>query len=237
MTMPVVVDRSADQAVLDDPVRHSLLGDHAWLGERRGRVHRYRPDVAPFHTLPPDPVAQDWRDLAELAGAGHPAVLTGPVPALPAGWTITSRIDGVQLVATAGVPARRDPEAARLGPADVPEMLALVEQTAPGPFHTHTYLFGNYWGLRHQGRLVAMAGQRLSPPGWSEISAVCTAPDQRGQGLASRLIATVVDGIRHSGRRPFLHTSAANTGAIRLYESLGFELRRTTTFTGVALSD
>jgi predicted GNAT family acetyltransferase len=89
---------------------------------------------------------------------------------------------------------------------------------------------GLYLGIRHEGRLVAMAGQRLRPPGWTEISAVCTYEDFRGRGLATRLIHAVAHDIRERGETPFLHTGAENTSAIRLYETLGFRLRRTLVF-------
>jgi predicted GNAT family acetyltransferase len=117
-----------------------------------------------------------------------------------------------------------------LGAADVPEMLDLVARTRPGPFLPRTVELGTYLGIRRQGALVAMAGERLHPPGWTEISAVCTDPDHRGQGLAARLVLAVAAGIKDRGETPFLHTSAGNANAIRLYESLGFRLRRTTKF-------
>ena len=126
--------------------------------------------------------------------------------------------------------AAPDEEAVRLGPADVPEMLALVERTQPGPFLPRTVEMGTYLGIRRDGALVAMAGERLRPPGWTEISAVCTDPAFRGAGLATRLVLAVAHGIRERGETPFLHTAAANTTATRLYESLGFRLRRTTRF-------
>jgi ribosomal protein S18 acetylase RimI-like enzyme len=148
---------------------------------------------------------------------------------VPEGWEITFRIEGVQLVDD-GLDAAPDPEAVRLGRADVPEILDLIARTQPGPFLPRTIEMGTYLGIRRDGALVAMAGERLHPPGWTEISAVCTDPAARGQGLATRLIGAVAHGIRQRGETPFLHTSAANTSAIRLYESLGFRLRRTTAF-------
>ncbi|GAB7003701.1 hypothetical protein JCM18899A_11720 [Nocardioides sp. AN3] len=66
-------------------------------------------------------------------------------------------------------------------------MLALVERNKPGQFLPGTPQMGTYLGIRHEGRLVAMAGERLHPPGWTEISAVCTDADFRGRGLAGRL--------------------------------------------------
>ncbi len=128
------------------------------------------------------------------------------------------------------VAAAPDPEAVPLGARDVPEMLDLVARTEPGPFRPRTVELGTYLGIRYRGRLVAMAGERLRPPGWSEISAVCTDPDFRGRGLAGRLIRAVAAVIRERGETPFLHAVASNTDAIRLYERLGFTLRRTTAF-------
>jgi predicted GNAT family acetyltransferase len=75
-----------------------------------------------------------------------------------------------------------------------------------------------------------MAGERLKPPGWTEISAVCTDDAWRGHGFASRLIRALVTGIRARGDTAFLHAVATNTNAIRLYEAMGFELRRRTVF-------
>ncbi|GAA3113924.1 GNAT family N-acetyltransferase [Streptomyces echinatus] len=215
--------------VLDNPALASLTGPHAHFAERRGRVLRYPVDVSPWLALPDDPDARDWADLAALAGPGAGAPLPGFRGEVPEGWETTFRAEGVQLVDD-GLAAAPDPEAVRLGPADVPEMLGLVARTRPGPFLPRTVELGTYLGIRRDGALIAMAGERLHPPGWTEISAVCTDPAFRGEGLATRLIRAVAHGIRERGETPFLHASAANTGAIRLYESLGFRLRRRTAF-------
>ncbi|MGW1916208.1 GNAT family N-acetyltransferase [Streptomyces sp. NPDC002076] len=217
------------QRVLDNPAFASLTGPHARFAERRGRVLRYPVDVSPWLALPDEPDARDWADLAALAGPGAEIPLAGYSGEVPDGWEITFRIEGVQLVDD-GLAAAPDPEAVRLGPADVPEMLDLVDRTRPGPFLPRTVELGTYLGIRRGGALIAMAGERLRPPGWTEISAVCTDPAFRGEGLATRLILAVAHGIRERGETPFLHTSAQNTGAIRLYESLGFRLRRRTAF-------
>jgi predicted GNAT family acetyltransferase len=133
----------------------------------------------------------------------------------------------------AGVAAAPDPEAEVLTADDVSDMLALIELTRPGPFLPRTVELGTYLGIRRGGDLVAMAGERLRPDGWTEISAVCTSPDRRGEGLGTRLVHAVVHGIRERGDRAFLHAVADNDNAIRLYEALGFRLRRTILFQGV----
>jgi ribosomal protein S18 acetylase RimI-like enzyme len=214
---------------LDNPAWSSLTGPHAHFAERRGNVLRYPVDVSPFVALPLEPDAADWNDIAALAGPGALVPLAGVAAPPPDGWEVEMRLAGVQLVDD-GIAAAPDDEAVRLEEKDVPEMLDLVERTKPGPFLPRTVELGTYLGIRRDGALVAMAGERLHPPGWTEISAICTDEAFRGQGLATRLVHAVAAGIRERGETPFLHAAADNTNAIRLYESLGFRLRRSATF-------
>ncbi|MFF4349084.1 GNAT family N-acetyltransferase [Streptomyces sp. NPDC001530] len=214
--------------ILDNAAWAALTGPHSVFAERVGRAARYRTDLSPFTALadPDDPRA--WHDLAELVGPGTVAAVSG-VKDTPEGWETVRRGEGVQLVGTA-LRAEPAPDAVRLGPDDVPEILDLIALTEPGPFLARTVELGTYLGIRHRGRLIAMAGERLRPPGWTEISAVCTHPDHRGRGLATRLLRAIAAGIRERGDTPFLHASASNIAAIRLYESIGFTPRRRRNF-------
>ncbi|MGW3912036.1 GNAT family N-acetyltransferase [Streptomyces sp. NPDC005070] len=225
---PAPSPRPTAPHVLDNAAWAALTGPHAHLAERVGRAARYPADVSPFTALadPADP--RSWDDLAELVGPGTLTPVTA-VQSVPDGWTIEHSGDGVQLTATT-LHSEPAPEAVRLGPADVPEILDLIAFTRPGPFLPRTVELGAYLGLREGGRLIALAGERLRPPGWTEISAVYTHPDHRGEGLATRLVRAVAAGIRERGDTPFLHAAADNTNAIRLYESIGFTLRRRTRF-------
>ncbi|MFH7594680.1 GNAT family N-acetyltransferase [Streptomyces racemochromogenes] len=219
-------------AALDNPVWAALTGPHRAFAEYSGSgAARYLPAANPFAAVsdPADPAA--WADLAALVGPGREVWLTG-LPTPPAGWETVRCIPGVQLDGRA-VRGEASAEAVRLGPDDVAEMTALVELTEPGPFLPRTVELGTYLGIRREGRLVAMAGERMRPPGWTEISAVCTHPDHRGQGLAAVLVRAVAAGIRARGDVPFLHAAADNTNAIRLYESMGFTLRREPVFIGL----
>ena len=214
---------------LDNPVWSSLVGPHARFAQRRGRVLRYPPDVSPFVALPDEPRRTDWDDLAALIGAGAVVGLAGVRATPPHGWKVRPVGEGVQLI-DFGVAATEEAGTLRLGPGDVPDMLDLAARTRPGPFLPRTAELGTHLGIRCDGALVAMAGERLHPPGWTEISAVCTHADFRGQGLATRLVRAVAHGIVERGETPFLHTAAANRTAIRLYEALGFRLRREVVF-------
>ena len=151
---------------------------------------------------------------------------------LPEGWRAVDTFDLVQMIGerVTGVECA---EAISLGAADVPEMLELVAQTEPGPFLERTVELGDYLGIRREGALVAMAGERFRLDGWTEISAVCTRSDHRGQGLASALTGALIAGIQRRSETPFLHVLSTNTGAIRLYEELGFRVRQTATRTVV----
>jgi ribosomal protein S18 acetylase RimI-like enzyme len=218
------------EQVLDAPVWASLTGPHAHFAQGNDVARRYPPDVSPFLAIAPGvPPAEAWPAVYDLVGPGVMFGFFGPEPKLdplPEGWSLPLNGVGVQLVATAALETAPAPEAVVLGADDVPDMLDLVERTQPGPFLPRTHEVGTYLGIRRGGALVAMAGERLRPPGYTEISAVCTDASVRGQGLATLLVRAVAHGIRARGDVPFLHSAATNHNAIRLYESLGFRRRR-----------
>lgn len=209
--------------MLTNPVYAALTGAHATFAEVRGDARRYPAAVAPFLALPDVPTEQDWADAGELLGPGTTGALMRPALEVPDSFKVELEIDLLQFLAPASLPAT-DPEAVVLGPDDVPDMLALVALTDPGPFRSRTIELGTYLGIRRDGGLVAMAGTRFALPGHTEISAVCTHPSYQGQGLAGRLIRAVAAHITAAGQAPFLHTGGSNTTAIRLYNSLGFTL-------------
>ncbi|MEV4264012.1 GNAT family N-acetyltransferase [Kribbella sp. NPDC049584] len=224
----------ASEFVLDNPVLHSLAGTHRLLAVSSGRVAGYPVDVSPFMAIPVDATAEDWAQLSKLAGDDLITLIDAPTP--PLGWVMHRELTVVQMTGMAASGTANDHgfTIVPLDDRDAPEMLELAQRTNPGPFAERTNRLGSFFGVRADGALIAMAGERLRPPGWTEISAVCTDERYRGLGLARALMERVIDGIRTRGDQPFLHVAATNTGAIRLYEHMGFQPRRTSRVTVIA---
>jgi predicted GNAT family acetyltransferase len=212
--------------VLDRPVWESLVSRHATLSQGGPLAKRYVPDVNLFASARDDG-AEALAALAELVKPGeHVYVLQVPGIAVPETLHAAKTALGVQMVAARPIAAEPGSDAVLpLGDADAPEMLALAQLTQPGPFLARTHVMGRFIGIRIDGRLAAMAGERMHVPGHTELSGVCTHPDFRGRGLARRLSATVCAGIEARGETPFLHAWKNNHSAIALYEKLGFRWR------------
>ncbi|HVU82648.1 MAG TPA: GNAT family N-acetyltransferase [Rhodanobacteraceae bacterium] len=215
----------ASAHALDRPVWESLASRQASLSLGDALAKRYQRDVNLFASARDDsPAALDA--LAALVEPGeHVYVLQVPEIVMPSTLRATKTALGVQMVATRAIDAEPDDDVIVLGDADAPEMLALAQLTQPGPFLARTHVMGMFRGIRIDGRLAAMAGERMRVPGYTELSGVCTHPDFRGRGLARRLSAIVCAGIDARGETPFLHAWKDNHAAIALYEQLGFRLR------------
>ncbi|HEX2114565.1 MAG TPA: GNAT family N-acetyltransferase [Alphaproteobacteria bacterium] len=213
--------------LLDDPVWHALAAAPDHLVIRMPRAARFIPDVAPFFGVE----AHDLEVYAQLApllgGSSEARLFTAEAIEVPPGWREVSRRPIRQMVLPADVAlsaVARSLE--RLGAADVRDMLALAARADPGPFGPRTIELGCFLGIRDGSRLVAMAGERFTFPGFSEISAVATDPDYRGRGFARDLTLALASRFRAAGRTPFLHVFPDNRAAAKLYESLGFVDRR-----------
>jgi len=218
-----------DLTVLDNPIWHSLTTAHRKLSRRHGLACRYPKDVSPLAAMQ-SPSAQAYEDLRALVGADEGVGLFTAEPLdVPSDWQVARARLIDQMICTqlsAPAPAGAIPEIQTLQAADVPEMLALTAATEPGPFLVDTIRMGRYFGIRaSDGRLIAMAGERLRLNDFVEISAVCTDPEFRGQGHARTLMTFLTAQILADGKAPILHVKSDN-GAKLLYEQLGFRVRR-----------
>ena len=218
--------------VLDRPAIATLTGRQSHLAVRRGGAIRMHPDFGLFAgTLDDSP--ESFADLGALVREmGTVGLIEPETPPAPPGTEIVSSSPCLQMVAERVAPAWDVAfDLLSLGDDDAAEMLALATLTKPGPFFSRTHQLGDFIGVRVAGQLVAMAGQRMRPDGFTEASGVCVHPDHRGQGYAARLLREVTATILATGEKAFLHSYADNATAIGLYESLGYRGRAELMFT------
>jgi predicted GNAT family acetyltransferase len=222
----------ANSHPLDRPVWNALTTRqaHLALGDP-ARALRFPPDIEPFAAA----MSRSEEHLAALEGLTPEdgAVATverdGIIP--PPGLFVMIDEPIHQMTAKGIGEPEPYPAILDLGDSDAAEMRALAELTQPGPFYARTHTLGDFVGIRDNGRLIAMAGERLRVPGFTEISAVCTHPDARGRGLAAKLMRAVAARIKARGEELFLHVYPRNKAAIAVYEKLGFRHRADVQFT------
>jgi len=211
---------------LDNPVWEALnSADYRFnLGNS---IAGYFPEsVSPFAALP------DWNDemqhllLEQLPEDRSWSVMKAGKVDFIDNWEIRFTTPLYQMICHSFIPFRSDKVIpVPLVPSHIPEMLALTALTKPGPFGDRTIEFGNYWGIFEEGKLVAMAGERLHLKDHTEISAVCTHPDALGKGYGSILVSLIAEKIIKEHKTPILHVRSDNERAITMYERLGFSIR------------
>ncbi len=211
---------------LDNPVWSALRSHHASFADGDDLAKRYPSAVTPLAGLR-EQSADSYKALGKILGpGGTTGLFLEGQPAPPQGWAVMHSSQIVQMICTNPQLSTSRHEVRRLGSGTLPEMLALAQLTEPGPFGPRTPELGIYLGIFESGRLVAMAGERLRLNGFSEVSAVCTHREFRGRGYAGSLVSVLVREIVDRGNTPFLHVKPNNSGAIQLYEKLGFKSRR-----------
>ncbi|WP_289021291.1 GNAT family N-acetyltransferase [uncultured Salegentibacter sp.] len=110
------------------------------------------------------------------------------------------------------------------------DLFGLVNLVQPGYFKSKTSNLGNYYGIYKNDKLVAVTGERMKMDKYTEISAVVTHPEHTGNAYAKQLIKHTANKIFKENKIPYLHVAESNTGAIKLYEKLGFLTRRKINF-------
>jgi predicted GNAT family acetyltransferase len=212
--------------LLDHPIWNALTSTQSSLAEGGEWARRYPPAIAPFAAMA-DMSPSSFTALGELMSRSDQAVLftTEPVTA-PAEFKILLAASGEQMIGAPVETSIRSAEIITLGAADVPAMMELTKLTRPGPFTPRTHELGTFLGIRIDGRLVAMAGERMKPGNYTEMTAVCVHPNCRGRGYAQMLLGAVSRQIVARGEIPFLHVFSDNAGAIALYRRQGMVIRR-----------
>jgi len=216
--------------VLDNVIWRALTTRQTEFAEAVGRARRFLPEVTSL-TAFSEPNTEGYASLAGLVGSGGTAAVFLDEPYREReGWKAVGGAPLLEMVcensgAAHANPARSLPQITELGPQDSPEMVKLAALTKPGPFGSRTHELGTYLGIRSDGKLVAMAGERLKVPGYTEVSAVCTHPEHTGKGYAQVLMMELMRRIRSRGETPFLHVREDNVRAVQIYERLGFRGR------------
>ncbi len=210
---------------LDHPVWFALVSRQQHLSIGAGLARRFPTEISPFAASideTPSAVAA-LRDL--IPEDGNICIMQRFPPKPVEGVKVTFSAAGVQMVAHDLKGGGIEDGMEELDEAAAGEMFELASLTRPGPFARQTNRMGRFIGIRKQGRLVAMAGERLQVDGHCEISAVCTHPDYRGRGFGGALLTAVGARLRSEGIVPYLHAYADNDVAIALYRKMGFERR------------
>jgi ribosomal protein S18 acetylase RimI-like enzyme len=211
---------------LDRPIWSALTTRQQDLAEGGALARRYPTAITPFADMA-DMSAESFAALGELLSGSDIAVLFTPDPVVvPDGFKISLADTGEQLIGTPAETAISGVEIVTLGAADVAEMIELTELTKPGPFYARTHELGTFLGIRIDGKLVAMTGERMKPANYTEMTAVCVHPDYRGRGYAQALLGAVGRQIVARGEIPFLHVFTNNISAIALYQRQGMKIRR-----------
>jgi ribosomal protein S18 acetylase RimI-like enzyme len=213
--------------VLKNPIWHALNSGNKDLASGTASVKCFPEDVTTFVGLE-DFTRKRFETLYEMVPANSVRATFSPLGTkIPEPWQKAGGLEINQMIYCGGEIAFPGEAIRLLADDDIPEMTELTRITNPGPFRSRTIDFGNYHGIFDDGKLVAMAGQRLKPYEYTEISAVCTHPEHRGKGFAKKLLLFQIALIQRSGSIPFLHVATTNHAAIALYESLGFVTERT----------
>jgi ribosomal protein S18 acetylase RimI-like enzyme len=220
------MDSNSAAHPLDHAIWRALTSRNRNVAEGDHLALRYLAPIAPFAATIDVTNASFQSLLALLPEGDQIALFTLEEITPPSSFVVIERGNVDQMVLDIPLAQAGSVPVVRLEARDVPDMLALVEATHPGPFGPRTIELGEYIGVRRQGMLVAMAGERMRLDGFTEISAVCVHPSCRGQGLAAELINTLARSIAPRGETSFLHVFNSNRAAIELYLKLGFVLRQ-----------
>jgi GNAT superfamily N-acetyltransferase len=208
--------------LLDNITWFTLTGPHTRYASGTKDAQRYASGFSPIIGFA-DPARPDFDTLADYCQPDEQLYCPEWKGAAPAGWRVHVEKPMFRMVWDESMPETDEfPDALRLGPKHASRALELAQLTNPGPFGPRTIELGEYFGWFENGRLVAMAGERMHAGTLREISGICTHPDFRGRGLARRLTLKLIRRVMQRGEIPFLHVMGDNLNARRLYQEMGF---------------
>lgn len=210
---------------LENPIWSSLTGAHGAFASGGDALKVYPFEMAPFAGVPSAETTLTDDLLDETFGDRPFVYFVGTLPRLDASRFELQPYHNIRQMVCEGLkpaPVHADVPMRDLGASDVPAMLDLMSRVYPAYFRERTIEMGRYVGVYDNDELVAMAGLRMAPAGYREISGVCTDPRFAGRGYAGMLARELAERVYAQGETPMLHMDLDNTRALRLYEALGF---------------
>ncbi|MAP93542.1 MAG: GNAT family N-acetyltransferase [Ponticaulis sp.] len=216
------------EILLDRPVWGTLTGALSHLSVGGALARRFKRDVNVFAAAA-DTSSEAMDALFDVLPDEGSVYLMEAVPVrCPDGAQIMMERPGVQYISGGsfldspainpidGFPVQR------MTDDDAADILELATLTKPGPFYANTHRMGDFFGIRIDGQLIAVAGERFRCGRYAEVSAVCVHPDFQGRGLRRHMTAVSAANIERRGDTPFIQAWADNAPAIGLYKSMGF---------------
>ena len=221
-----------------DPVRNALNSAHAHFAIGRPPARRYPAEVSPFAVID-DTSEPTLARLEALLVPGEQVYIFNEPPAQMNGLSVGPPLHTFQMLG----PDYFEDEGRKdeihpilMTPENAGEMFELISLAFPGFYQPRTYEMGTYYGIRVDGKLVAMAGERLCMTGYREISGVCTHPSHTGKGYARTLMTCLMRDHAAAGVTSFLHVGKANKRATTIYERMGFRMLRSIALWPISLA-
>lgn len=208
---------------LDRPAYSSLVSSQSHLAQTFGSAIAFKPEFAAFAAFVGAP---NFDDLARLEiGPDGFWFLEPETMVAGNGFYVDKTAHCVQMVYHHEVIIEHDVQTEILTQNDAQEIYDLAIAQKPGPFFKRTNELSEFIGIKDNGKLVAMMGERLQVGQFSEISALATYPEYQNRGWGKYLMNMITRRVVARGQTPFLHVYAWNEKGIKLYESLGFKCR------------
>lgn len=223
---------NTEENKLDNPVWNSLSESHAKFAFDYNGTKFYNPDYCPFGGF--FELESTLKSAEKYASLCENFFIVGEKPKIADTLKLVKELVCLQMIIHQKIQITFDNEIIKLNEEHSAELFDLVNLVQPGYFKTKTSLLGNYYGIFNDGKLAAIAGERMKMNNFTEVSAIITHPDHTGKGYAKQLTSHVVNNIFDEGKIPFLHVVESNIGAVKLYEKLGFVTRRKMSFWNIS---
>ncbi len=211
---------------LQNPIWYSLMETHQNFSLTYDEVQFYKPEICPFGAFTNASKTKQALNAYSQLTKDMFLVSEKAVPSFDENHIVLNKkMEGCQMVLNKLIELEITESVIPLTEEHIQEVYDLIWLVMPGYYQKRTFDMGDYYGIFKDYKLVAISGQRMQTNDFIEVSGVVTHPDYTRKGLAKQLTWHATQEILKTGKHPILHTTKGNP-AIKLYQSLGFELTR-----------